>query len=109
MIELIFDYFVYSKTFYSIEKRAEDNFIHDATDEEYQAAPADPYDLLTEDTIIKGQYSKSIDEVWQDGIYIVSIYEQKGVSPAPAADDKIGSGQIIIRNGQQVHTEISIC
>ncbi|MCK5603135.1 hypothetical protein KAR91_14725 [Candidatus Pacearchaeota archaeon] len=97
------DWNVTGLTVYCIVRREADNYRLNDADGDFAAAPADPYNELTEDTVIKGRYELDESRVaWDDGQYTVSVYNQAGGSPAPASDTIIATGEIIIKSDLEV-------
>jgi len=90
-------------TVYAIIKRISDGYLLDDSDGSFADGPADPYLSLSEDSVIKGNYSVDESRVsWSDGEYEITAYMQDGGSPAPATDTVIGSGQMFIRSDEEV-------
>ncbi len=86
-------------TAYYICRREVDDYRMDDSDGDFATAPADPYQELTEDSVIKGRYEADEARVaWNDGRYTFTFYKQDGGSPVPASDTVIGTGEMIIKD-----------
>ena len=86
-------------TTYAIVRREADSYRLNDADGSFAAAPADPYLSLTEDSVIKGLYEVSESRaVWDNGAYLICVYEQSGGSPAPASDNIIWIAKKEIRD-----------
>ena len=95
-------------TVYYIARREIDDFRMDDSDGDFASAPADPYQELTEDAVIKGRYEADESRVaWDDGRYTFTFYKQTGGSPAPASDTVIGTGEMHVRNDFEVVRDFS--
>lgn len=91
-------------TVYYIGRREVDNYRMDDADGNFASAPADPYQELTEDAVIKGRYEADESRVvWDDGVYTFIFYEQSGGSPVPVNDRAIGTGEMTIENDLEVY------
>lgn len=94
---LTLDYSATALTVYAIIRREVDSYRLDDATGSFAASPADPYVTLTEDSVIKGRYENNESrQVWNDGRYTVTVYQQTGGSPSPVADTIIGSGELSI-------------
>lgn len=84
-------------TIYLMVKRISDGYYLDDSNGSFAVSPADPYVSTSEDSIMKGLYSKSESRtVWTDGFYDAVAYKQVGGSPAPVSDTIVASGGIQI-------------
>lgn len=90
---------VTGKTLYCIVRRNADNYRLNDADGNFASNPADPYLSLSEDSVVKGLYEVSESrQVWENGSYIVFVYQQTGGSPAPASDYMAGVEDLYIEN-----------
>ena len=90
-------------TVYYIARREIDNYRMDDADGDFAAAPADPYQELSEDAVIKSRYEADESRVaWDNGRYTFTFYKQAGGSPVPASDTVIGTGELDIANDIEV-------
>jgi hypothetical protein len=86
-------------TVYYICRREVDNYRMDDSDGDFALNPADPYQELAEDAVIKGLYEADESRVaWDDGRYTFVFYKQAGGSPVPASDTPIGNGEMWIKD-----------
>ena len=90
--------------FYAVITRDVDKFILDATDMTFKAPATvgiDPANILVERAIdaVDTQIYEFVDStaVWDDGAYLVHIYEQAGAAAAPDTDRIFASGTLILR------------
>lgn len=91
-------------TVYYISRREIDNYRMDDADGDFASAPADPYQELTEDVVIKGRYESDESRVaWDNGVYTFIFYAQAGGSPVPVNDRVIGTGEMVIENDLEVY------
>ena len=94
-----FDYFDKNLSLYLIISFERDQYLLDNTDGVFRLSPADPYIIMTENSIVKGLYELNENRtLWEDGNYHCSVFQKKGTSPDPTIDDKIGEGDIFITN-----------
>lgn len=93
-----------SITVYYISRREADNYRMDDSDGDFAASPADPYQELSEDAVIKGRYEADESRVaWDDGRYTFTFYKQAGGSPVPASDTIIATGEMVIKDDLEVY------
>jgi len=92
------------KNIYAVFTRDVDKFILDATDMVYKAPATvgiDPVQPLTEraidGTLTQVYEFEDNTEVWNDGIYLVHIYDQVGGAVALTTDPILGSAKLILR------------
>ncbi len=102
--KFILDWSETGQTVYFICVRAVDSFRLDDADGDFATAPADPYILWAEDSVLKGRYSLSESRLlWNNGLYTYAVYKQAGGSPAPVSDTIIGTGELAITNDTEVN------
>lgn len=73
---------------YAIVRRLRNDYYYDIESKVFMDDPNNPYIGLMEDPYIFGFYEIDIDDNWEDGTYIVTVYKQKGDSPRPVVDGK---------------------
>jgi hypothetical protein len=75
----------------------------------FDGTGANSYNSLTEDSIVKGRYRLNESRtVWNDGLYLITIYKQVGGSPTPTSDTVIGTGNMYISSDTEVILDNSV-
>lgn len=87
------------KTLYAIIMRQKDGTYLDS-DFKFRETPTAPAQAFTEKTLAsmltKNYLWSNATNVWDDGYYVVSIYDQAGASPAFNTDALISSGTLFV-------------
>lgn len=104
--KIILDFSETGVTLYAIIRMEVDSYRMNDVDGSFALNPADPYILLTEDSVIKGRYELSESRaVWDDGEYTAAVYMQTGGSPVPADDMIIASWDVWIYSDIQYNMQ----
>lgn len=105
---IIADWNETGKTVYTVVRRESDGYILDGFSGEFMAGPVYPYTFMQEHPVIKGRYEVAeTRSVWNDGRYTVAIYKQLGASPTPTTDEKIGTGEIFVKDDMEACLDAS--
>lgn len=92
-----------SVSIYCIIRQQINSYRFDNGNGTFVSTPINPYLFLIEDAVIKGLYEISESRtVWADGVYIVIVYKQKGLTPSPSVDIVIGAEEMFISADTEV-------
>ena len=81
--------------FYVVIRRETDGYFLNDADGAFASGPSDPYLALTENGTLKGLYEVTESRaIWNDGYYMIAVYEQAGGSPSLTVDTMVMLSQV---------------
>ena len=105
--DLIIDYSQTGLTVYTVVRQLDTEYLLNDADGTFSDGPTDHYLSLTEHTVIKGKYTVSESrQIWLDGVYDITFYQQVGGSPSELLDTIIGSGLMCISDDTEITPSI---
>jgi hypothetical protein len=96
----------YGVEVYCVIRRDSDGYWLDDSNGVFALNPVDKHVTLTENPVTKGLYElNETRTIWNDGLYIIAIYQQLGATPDSTTDKMVGGGEMWISNDREVSAE----